>query len=241
MLRVPGRRCDFRVRPRRAQTERRMDGIVVRVNQVVRQAGMVGMGGKQRFEYGRRSHVDREVAAAMGRSEQRQRVKRCGIHIVRVLARQAGHGVGEGKVAAVLVAVAVQDLDGAHVVLLAFGSGFRDSRLSRRCEASERLERRVAILLHPHGVGVGHRLAPVGHREVGVELLRFSEQHCCCAVFEVVKLREAFEKEWLRCGRARVGKAHFSNARRLSGGGDGHGERGRNQDDAALHSRRIVT
>ena len=175
VLRVTRRRRDLRVDARGAKAERRVDRIVVRVNEVVRKARMIRMRGKNRFENCGRPHIDGEVAAVMRGSQQRQRIKCRRIHVVRILSRQARQRLGKREVAAVLVAVAVQDFDGAHVIPLALGLRFRHPRIGRRCKPCEGCERRVAVLLHPHRVRVGHRFAPVGHGEVGVELLRLAE------------------------------------------------------------------
>ena len=66
-----GRR-DLRVHPRRAQTQGRVHGIVIRVDHVMGGARMAGVGVKDLFRHGARPHVGAEVAHALGGSENRQ-------------------------------------------------------------------------------------------------------------------------------------------------------------------------
>ena len=127
VLRVTGRRRDAGIRPRGPQPERRVNRIVVGVNQIVRRAGMVRVIAEHRLEDRRGAHVDGEVAALVRRAEERQRVERGGVRIVRIRRDGVRHRVGVGEVARLLVAVAVEDLDGAHIVLFP-----RRLRLRRR-------------------------------------------------------------------------------------------------------------
>jgi len=65
------------------------------------------------------------------------------------------------------------------------------------------LEPRAAeILFHPDRMVLGHRLAPVRHREGGIDALRLAEEIGRGVVFEVVELGEPGEKRRLR-GRAK--------------------------------------
>src|SRR5438105_3513891 len=66
------------------------------------------------------------------------------------------------------------------------------------------------VLLIPDRMRVGHRLAPIRHREIGIDLLRLAEALRRCGVFEVVQQRQTAEKCRLRSCGARVSERDFA-------------------------------
>ena len=206
VLGVAGRGRDLGIRARGPQPQRRVDGVVIGVNQIVRRARVIWMIAEHRLDDRRGSHVESEVAPGVGGAEQRERVKCRGVGVVRIRTIEIGHRVRIREIARLFVGVAVEDLDGAEVVLLALRLRPCDARLARRRQPRQRFPRGAAVLLHPHGMVVGHRLAPVGHGEVGIDLLRTAKQIGRRGIFEVVELREAGEKAVLGGGRAGISK-----------------------------------
>ena len=87
-----------------------------------------------------------------------------------------------------------------------------DARLVRRREPIERLLRRLEILLRPERMVVAHRLAPVGHGEVRVGLLRLLERLRGFVELEVVERLDADEERLLRGRGAEVGKVIVPNS-----------------------------
>src|SRR5262245_30530659 len=77
------------------------------------------------FEERRRAHVRGEVAALVRGAEQRERVEGGGVDVVRVARVDGCHGRGVVEVALLLRALAVEDLDGVQVRLLARGGRLR--------------------------------------------------------------------------------------------------------------------
>ena len=72
MLGVRGGRCDLVVDPSGPQPERRVNRIVVGMDEVVHRAWVSRIRGKDLLRYGSGSHVDTEVASALGGAENRQ-------------------------------------------------------------------------------------------------------------------------------------------------------------------------
>ena len=78
---------------------------------------------------------------------------------------------------------------------------------------------------------VGHRLAPVGHREVRIGLLCLAKQRRGGSEFEVVQLGESGQEVLLSGWRAGVRKVHFADAGRLRSRVRGRGERDEHGED----------
>ncbi len=210
--RVRRRRRDREVPTCRGQTTRCVNRIVVRVNQVVGKTRMVRMRRERFFEDGRGLQVDVFVATVVRGPEQRQPVERGCVHVVRVCAVHCLHGVEVGEIACVLVAGAVQIFYGGKIRPLACGTTLRDANLTRRSEPIEDSPRAAEILFHPHGMVLRHRLAPVGHGEIGIGLLRGTKRPCRVVVLEVVELGEPVVEALLRSRCAGVGEVDVADA-----------------------------
>ena len=125
---------------------------------------------------------------------------------------EVSHRLGVGDVSRVLVAVAVKNLDGAHVRLLAIRSGAGDTTVARVCKSFQRGSCLSHVLFHPDGMVECHRLAPVRECEARVRLLRLAKPPRGIFVFKIVKLRETGEEGLLCGGSARVCKGHGADA-----------------------------
>lgn len=68
-------------------------------------------------------------------------------------------------------------------------------------EPGKNRARSVAILPHPDGMIIGHRLAPIGHDEIRIDRLGFLELGGSALVFEIRKQRRPARKRGLcvRC------------------------------------------
>src|SRR3546814_8645920 len=68
-----------------------------------------------------------------------------------------------------------------EVIALALGLCLLRARFGGFAELCEGGARRVAVLLHPDAMIIGHRLAPIGHGEIGADRFGFakfrSEEH----------------------------------------------------------------
>ncbi len=240
VLGVAGGGRDLRVGPRRTQPQRRVHRIVVGVDQVMGGARVLWVVAKHLLHHRRRSHVGRDVPALVGCAQQRHCVEGGGLVVVRILRVQAAHGVGVGEVARPLVAVAVQHLQRPQVVFLALGSCLSEPRLRCRAQPAQRSQRRLTVLLLPDRMVVSHRLAPVGEREVGVELLSLAKSLGGVGILEAVQQQNASQEGLLRSRRAGVRELDPSQVRRLRAGQ--LGQRRRDQgagegvgDDAVPH------
>ena len=86
-------------------------------------------------------------------------------------------------------------------------------RISRDdAEPLEDAARAAEILFHPDGMVLRHRLAPVGHGEIGIGLLRGAKRPCRVVVLEVVELGEPVVEALLRSRCAGVGEADVADA-----------------------------
>ena len=85
--------------------------------------------------------------------------------------------------------------------------------------------RRVAILLAPQRMVVGHRLAPVGHGEVRIDRLHLDERLARILVLEAVQQQHRADEGLLGLGSTRVGEVDASQL--LAGR-----EQGSDTDDA---------
>ena len=165
--RVRRRGRDACIRVRRLQAERRVIGIVERVDDEVRGAGMFRVS-REHLLGNRRGERLAPEAPVRGahRAEQRQRVPRRDLVIVRPLRVHRRHRVRIRDVARELVARRViQDVDRPEEGFLRRQLRLRLARVGRRRDLLEDLLRRVGVLLRPQRMVVAHRLAPVGHRE----------------------------------------------------------------------------
>ena len=220
---------DSGVPARGAKAQRRVGRIVVRVNQIVREARVIGMRRERLFESSGGLHVDRRVASTMRRSEERETVERGGVDVVRKRSTDAAHLLEIREVARLFVACAVQRLERAQIRTLPVCFAFGDSIASARAETLEDAARAAEILFHPHRMVLRHRLAPIGHGERRIDLLRLPERAGGIVVLEVVELSETVQERGLRGRRARILEGDGADARCLRA--DRHAEyRGKNGD-----------
>ena len=147
---------------------------------------------------GRRPHVDSEVTTVVRCAEQRQSVKGRDVVVVGILLVHPPHGVAVGEITAVLVALAVQRLDGGEPIAFLVAAGFRRALRRRWRQPAEGGECCVAVLLLPDRVVVRHRLAPVGHGESGVGALGLAEGLAGGFVLEAVHEQNAVDEVLLR-------------------------------------------
>ncbi len=218
VLGVAGGGRDRRVGPRRTQPQRRVHRIIVGVDQVMGGARVLRVVAERFLDDRRRPHICRDVSALVGGSEKRQRVE-CGrFVVVRILLPQAAHRIGVGEVARSLVAVTVQDIQRAQVVLFAVGRCLGQPRFGRRSQPTQRRQRRLTVLLLPDGMVVRHRLAPVGEGEVGVDALSLAKRLGGVGILEAVEQQNASQEGLLRCRRAGVGELDPPQVRRLGAG-----------------------
>jgi hypothetical protein len=137
------RRRDLRVGIRVSQAERRVDRIVVGVDQVVGRAGVLRVLRIDLLDERRGAHVDRKVAAAVAGAEDRERVERRDFIVGRILVVHPLHRIGVGEIARQLFAGAEQFLNRAEPVFLLFGRRLGAARVGGRRELGERRLREI--------------------------------------------------------------------------------------------------
>ena len=80
---------------------------------------------------------------------------------------------------------------------------------------------------------VGERFAPIGHREIGVQLTRRLKLLPRVGIFEAVEQQNALDKVFLCCIGARRREVHVSQASRLGRGG--HRQDGNERSESSYH------
>ena len=193
------------------QTQRRVNGIVCSVNDVVRDARMIWICVGKIFENRKRAHVDRNFAAVVACAHQRESVKRGSIHIGGIFLVNNRHRLRIQIVAIVFCAIAIENFYSVKIIAFALGACFCGARLGSCGETIQRGAGGGLILLIPERMRVRHGFAPIGHREIGVGLLRLAEFRCCVVVFEIVELGEPAKKTGLRGGGAGIGEMDFAD------------------------------
>ncbi len=98
-------------------------------------------------------------------------------------------------------------IDGGEVGLFLGRFSFGDARIERRPEFFQRLLGLVHVHFRPQRMVVAHGLAPVGHREIGIELLRLLEGQGGFVELEAMQFLHALDEAGLRCGGAGGGEA----------------------------------
>ena len=191
------------------QREMRVGRIVVVVQKVVQCARMPGVRPQHLFENRRHARLGRAAgkrrAVSLVRihrtrqssrhcAEQRQRIEGGDFRIVRELRVVRRHrarvrGTPRGDVAG-----AKQRFDGGQEPAFAFGAGLGRPRDGVRRQARQDAPRGGDVFVLPERLVVGHRLAPVGHRETRIDLLCLDEGGVGVFVFEVVECGDADEK-----------------------------------------------
>src|SRR4029077_4407374 len=108
---------------------------------------------------------------------------------------ELAHAAGVRAVTRRLVAIANQAFHRVEITLLARGRRFALARGARRPEARERGARLVHALVVPERLIVRERLAPVRHREAGIDLLRLPEGFDGVVVLEAVQQEDSAQEE----------------------------------------------
>ena len=178
------RRGDLRIRVGITQAERRVDGIVIGVNQVVRGAGMLRILRRDLLDNRGGAHVDREVAAAVAGAEQRERVERLHFVIAGILVGHALHRFGGGLIARQLLSGTVGFFDRGCQPFLSRSAPWRGVHPRSRRTSPARPSRGPRGAL-PHRVIESHGLAPVGHCKRGVGFLRLDKRLSRIVVLEL--------------------------------------------------------
>ena len=211
------RRRDLGVGVGGVEGQRRVVGIVERVDDEVRGAGVIRVLGEDPFGNRRGQRLAAEAGVARAhRAEQRQRVPGRHLVVVRPLLVHPRQGRRIRDVAGQLVAGAVVErLHRLEERLLLGQLRLGQPGLVRRGQLLERLLGLVEILLRPERMVVAHRLAPVGEREVRVGLLRLLEGDGGLVELEAVQRLDAGEERLLGASGSRRGEG--DRAELLSG------------------------
>ena len=173
------------------------------MNEIMHHTGMARMQRKDFLEYGRRPHVNGEIAALLGTAQNCQCIEcRC-IDIGGITLMQACHVGHVFEIALLLGPIAIQSLNGAEIKLLPIRGSLQLPGRGRGAESGQNFQCRVTVLLMPNAVILGHCLAPVGHGKARIDFLRLAKMQRCILVFKVVQLGEPAEK--FRLGRRSAG------------------------------------
>ena len=204
---VRDRRRDLRVAPGRVQRERSVHRIVEGMDHVVGGAGMVGAASEdvERDRAGANVVAQIIVAQRFGRREERQREERADLVVVGIALVEAVHCLYVSDLARRAVAFAPQRLDRGEKALLALGRRLGAARRGIAAELGESLARVGRVEIGEERVVVAQRLAPVRHREVGLDRLRRFELRDRLLPAEAVQRRHAAQEVALRLGRGRGG------------------------------------
>ena len=224
VLRVGGIGRDSGVRPGGRQTQRRMGGVVVAVNQEVCGAGMVRVVPEHSLGDRGGAEVRRNVANALAQAEQRDAIQHLGLAVRREGRDQALHGLRVCRVPRGLRAVAVEHFDGVEVLLLAERGRLGPPRLRRGAKPLEHGPGGGAVLFVPDRVRVRERLAPVGQGESRVDPLRLAERLGRVPILEAVQQQDATDERCLRRGGARRREVDRPEMRRLGRHPRGRGD-----------------
>ncbi len=181
---------------RRGQGEDRVIRIVERVNDEVGGAGMVRVVLKN-LDRNRRcqrlpaeAFVRRPHGAQQGKSVENRHfviLGPAGVH--------ARHRVRVGVVARQLVAGSIEELvHRFQIALFLFRVRFGEASFECRRQALQRFLGSSLVLLRPQRMVVAHGFAPVGQREIRIELLGFVERHSRLVELEAVKVFDSLNK-----------------------------------------------
>jgi hypothetical protein len=167
-----------------------MRGVVVVVNQVVQRAGVLRRRSQHLFENRGDLHlrlapgearamalvrVGRADETARHRAEQRERVEGGDVRIVGFTRVQLTHRLGVRAPPRLGRAVTEQPIGGSEERLIPWPGGLRHSCGRRRRETRQRRAPSLDIFMAPQRLVPGHRLAPIGHRQGGIDLSSLDE------------------------------------------------------------------
>src|ERR1700733_12322287 len=156
---------DLRIAPRRRQAKLRQLRLVVAVNQIMRYAGMIGLGSEKLFQNCRGLLAVGEGRIFVWlRREQGERVERSRLVIVGItfihFLHRSGIGFGAGTMIQ-LPGVTVESADGSDVCLLTRGNAML--QLLRFLNFVETVSDNLFVGLIPQLMPDAHGYAPMGH------------------------------------------------------------------------------
>ncbi len=176
MQRVRHGRRERGIAARRGQSLLGKRRRIVAVDEIVRDAGMIGRRNLCLFEDGRRFALVRiGLVGRQRRRVERQRVEYAGLPVIRIAQIDLLHRLLVGKAARAVIRgapVLVECADRLDVVSLAIGFGADAARLLNRGGAG--FQRRLAGRV-PQWVPYAHRHAPLSHGTGGIRLANGGE------------------------------------------------------------------
>ncbi len=190
-------RCHPTQRPRRAQAKHGVRRIIDTVNEVMRGAGMVGVGREYILRDSGGAQVIGNMAYTGMHAEQREGVEQPHLVVVGPAFGHAGEVPEVGPVAFGLGPLAIENLQRVQPGALDICAGPCGARLLGRRETVERGPRQVAVLLVPDRVVVSHRLAPVRHDEAGLQRLGLLEALQRGLILEQMQKQHALDEQGL--------------------------------------------
>ena len=193
------------------KAQRSVNGVVIRMNQVMRRAGMPRVPGKDILGNGSSPHVLGKVTPAMARAQNRQCIEGCGIQVFRIRIKDLLHRCSIGIVPLLLVSGAVeQPVRSTQIGLLPLRGSLGKSPLQRRCQGLQHLPAPFRLLRLPDRVIVPHGLAPIGHRESRVDFPRSGKGFPGIRVFKTVQQQQSAKEFFLGFGSAGVVETGFT-------------------------------
>src|SRR5215208_1827623 len=127
-----------------------MSGIVVRVDDVMRGAGMIRIFPEDSLSYRSRAQIGRHISNTLVQPKKRERIKRLSFHVGRIVPGHAFHRGGIERVPAKLRPFTVKNLDSIQICLLSGGGSPSLPGLTGRSEPRQDLARRRYVLLVPY-------------------------------------------------------------------------------------------
>ena len=218
-------RSDLAIGSRGGERLRRERWIVAGVNNVVHEAGVVGVLRPERLKHGHGLSLLSEAGIGRRhRGQQRQRIEGAGIGVVGMRGVELAHGrrVSIDARLVVLRARPIEIGEAGDVLTLAWRFGGM-----RLCgfDLAPAGRHRIVVRALPDLVENAHRDAPVGHRAAGIALQDSLELGSCLLVPEVVQQRDAPIEAPLRGGGTGDGKRHRAQALLRDAGCAGDGGR----------------
>ena len=175
-----------------------MHRIVEGVNDHVRRPRMLRIAAEDRLRDRARAHVGGDIAHPLREAEERGGVQDLRLVVVGIVVRHALHDDGIQRIAARLGPGAIERFRCGEVVLLPGGGGGGSARGRVAGEPAQHRPCGIQVLLVPHLVRVGERLAPVCHGESRIDRLCAPERLGSLPVLEAVQQEDAAYKERLR-------------------------------------------
>jgi hypothetical protein len=129
--------------------------------------------------------------AARHRAEQRERVEGRDVRIVRFTSVQLTHRLSVGAPPRLGRALAEQSIGGSEQRLIPWPGGLRHSCGRCRRETRQRRAPSLDIFMAPQRLVPGHRLAPIGHCQGGIDLSSLDEGLVRIFVLEQVERGDA--------------------------------------------------